>query len=67
MESRRLVIVDPAWSSRVGHHADLNDALLGEMGKMVNPGQKVVPVAAARSGYRYAYPELRAALDDLFR
>jgi len=28
MGSRRLVIVDPSWSSRVGHHGDLNDALL---------------------------------------
>ncbi|MCP9839616.1 hypothetical protein KBY93_03075 [Synechococcus sp. J7-Johnson] len=28
---RRLVIVDPAWSSQVGHHADLNEALLGEL------------------------------------
>jgi hypothetical protein len=27
MGSRRLVIVDPSWSSRVGHHGDLNDAL----------------------------------------
>lgn len=29
--SRRLVIVDPAWSSQVGHHADLNESLLGEL------------------------------------
>jgi|GEM_PF-443407 len=28
MELRRLVIVDPAWSSPVGHHSDLNAALL---------------------------------------
>lgn len=31
MNSRRLVIVDPAWNSRVGHHVDLNEALLGEL------------------------------------
>jgi len=31
MESRRLVIVDPAWSSPVGHHSDLNAALLGTL------------------------------------
>jgi len=28
MQSRRLVIVDPGWSSPVGHHWDLNAALL---------------------------------------
>lgn len=31
MGSRRLVIVDPSWSSQVGHHGDLNDALLSAL------------------------------------
>jgi uncharacterized protein len=42
------------------------DVLLGELGKMVNPGQKVIPAAAARWGYRFAHPELRPALEGLF-
>lgn len=36
--------------------------LLGEMAQMLLTGQRVMPAAAQRLGFRFAYPELEAAL-----
>ena len=39
--------------------------LLGEATDGIVPGQRVVPRAALAAGYRFAFPTLREALDDL--
>ena len=39
--------------------------LLGEMAEMLLTGQKAVPAAAERLGYRFRHPELREALETL--
>ena len=41
--------------------------LLGEMSTLVLDGQRAVPVRLVESGYSYAYPELRPALENLFK
>lgn len=41
--------------------------LLGEATDAVVPGQRVIPRAALAAGYRFAFPTLGAALDDLLR
>lgn len=42
-------------------------ALLGEMAEVVLTGQRVLPVKALELGYRFRFPDLEGALDDLFR
>lgn len=37
-------------------------ALLGELGRAIVPGQRIVPRAALATGYRFVHPELSAAL-----
>jgi uncharacterized protein (TIGR01777 family) len=39
--------------------------LLGEMAEMLLTGQRAVPVAAQKLGYRFRYPRLREALESL--
>ena len=41
--------------------------LLGEATDAVVPGQRVIPRAALAAGYRFAFPTLGEALDDLLR
>ncbi|MGH7767438.1 MAG: DUF1731 domain-containing protein, partial [Candidatus Binatia bacterium] len=41
--------------------------LLGEMAGILLTGQRAVPAAAQRLGYRFRYPELRGALEALLR
>jgi NAD dependent epimerase/dehydratase family enzyme len=38
---------------------------LGEMSEMVLASQRVLPTVAKSSGFRFQYPELQAALDNL--
>ncbi len=40
--------------------------VLGEMSTIVLTGQKAVPEVLQRSGYRFQYPSLRGALDDVY-
>lgn len=42
-------------------------AMFGEMAEMILGGQRVIPKAAQRAGYRFHHPDLREALDDLLR
>jgi NAD dependent epimerase/dehydratase family enzyme len=39
--------------------------LLGEMAEMLVTGQRAVPAAAERLGYRFRHPELREALENI--
>ena len=41
-------------------------AVLGEVADVVTKGQKVLPARAEVLGYRFQFPDLRSALDDLF-
>jgi uncharacterized protein (TIGR01777 family) len=41
--------------------------LLGEMAEMLLTGQRAVPAAAERLGYRFRHPELREALENILR
>jgi hypothetical protein len=41
--------------------------LLGEMAEMLLTGQRTVPAAAERLGYRFRHPELREALEKILR
>jgi uncharacterized protein (TIGR01777 family) len=41
--------------------------LLGEMAEMLVTGQRAVPAAAERLGYRFRHPELREALENILR
>jgi uncharacterized protein (TIGR01777 family) len=41
--------------------------LLGEMSEMLLTGQKVIPRAAERAGYRFRFPVLRESLVDLLK
>ena len=40
--------------------------VLGEVAEVVTEGQRVIPEVAQRLGYRFRFPELAGALDDLF-
>jgi uncharacterized protein (TIGR01777 family) len=42
-------------------------ALFGEMADVVVTGQRVLPVKALELGYRFRFPEVGAALGDIFR
>jgi NAD dependent epimerase/dehydratase family enzyme len=39
--------------------------LYGEMAEVVAGSQRVLPRAAEAAGFRFGYPELRAALEEL--
>jgi uncharacterized protein len=54
--SRPLWLRVPAWPLRVA---------LGEMAQLLVDGQHVVPRRALESGYRFAFPDLPAAMADL--
>jgi uncharacterized protein (TIGR01777 family) len=41
--------------------------LLGEMAEMLVTGQRAVPAAAERLGYRFRHPDLREALENILR
>lgn len=42
-------------------------AALGEMAEMLLTGQRAVPAEAERLGYRFRYPTLRPALENIFK
>jgi uncharacterized protein (TIGR01777 family) len=53
---RRVWLGAPAWPLRL---------LAGEMSTLLLDGQNAVPSAAIAAGYRFRYPTLRAALEEL--
>lgn len=55
---RRAWLRIPAWLLRGG---------LGEMSQLLTHGQHVVPVVALKAGFRFAYPSLAGALNDLVK
>ncbi|SHH37781.1 TIGR01777 family oxidoreductase [Ferrimonas marina] len=54
---RPAILPAPAWAMK---------AALGEMSELLLTGQAVLPRAVEASGYQFQYPELEAALANLF-
>ncbi len=54
------VIKRPSWAPVPAFALKL---ALGEMAQMLLTGQRVVPAAAEKLGFRFGYPHLREALE----
>ncbi|HLB01465.1 MAG TPA: TIGR01777 family oxidoreductase [Bacteroidota bacterium] len=54
----------PSWAPVPGFAVRL---LVGELADMILGGQKVVPEALDRAGYRFTFPKLSEALDAIYR
>ena len=50
----------PCWAPVPGFALKI---VVGDMAEMLLTGQRVLPVAAEKSGYRFRYPELQGALE----
>ncbi len=58
------VLHRPSWAPVPAFALKL---LLGEMSGMLLTGQKVIPQQLLKHGYRFVFPKLRPALQDIFR